>query len=151
MYMCRQAIAKAPLDAVDARGVAQKLQFLADSGVPLCRRSARLIEAVDDSTVEAYITAWRGKPVVSPPFITCMAVLPLQSTCAPEQSVDPRHPVLSTVVIGTEASGVFILSNTTFKVEQEWQMENVPSMMCTHGELGACISCTTAYRLDMLV
>lgn len=119
---------------MDACSIVNKLRSVADSGVTLCRRSSRLVEAADDSTAEAFISAWRDRPVVNPPFVTCIAVLHLQAPAAAGLAgAAPSQPVPSTVVVGTEASGVCILSNTTFKVEKEWQMENVPSMMCTHG------------------
>lgn len=123
------------MDAIDAGSVVDKLHSLVNAGVALCRRSARLVLTVDDSTAEAYITAWRGRPVVNPPFITAMTTLPLTKPSAAELAGGSNAPVQSTVIVATEAQGVLMLSNTSFKVEKEWQMESVPSMLCTHGAL----------------
>jgi Ciliary BBSome complex subunit 1 len=131
--MCRHAIASTPADALDAASVVQKLQSLAASGVKLCNRSARLVAAVDDSTAEAYIAAWRGRPVVTPPFVTAMVNLPLKDWSASGYGAGMNAKTPSTILVATEAQGVLLLSNTKFTVDNEWHMESVASMMCTHG------------------
>jgi hypothetical protein len=131
----RESMASTPIEAIDASSVTRKLQALAASGIKLCRRSERLLASEDDSTAQAYITAWRGRAVVTPPFVTAMVTLSLKYTGALNLDAAARAKIPSTIVVATEAQGILLLNNTNFTVTKEWYMDSVASMMCTHGGL----------------
>lgn len=144
---CRNIIAATPVDAIDSGAVIRQLQSLADVGVNLCRRSQRLIVAGDSSTADAYISAWRGRPVVNPPFITAIATLPLKLRGPLDAAKSPHWRAPSTLVVATESQHVVMLNNMSFKVDQQWYMDGVPSLLCTHGALLEARNTTYMYNV----
>jgi hypothetical protein len=103
-----------------------RLADLRTAGVPLCRRSLRLLACDDDVTAGAFFSAWAHLPLVATPYATCMAGIPLGL-------VEEGSP--STFFVGHEASGVCLVDNTTFAVSKSWQLDSVPVFMSATGLL----------------
>lgn len=119
-------VAIADAESREVVSVRTALQQLSDAGTPLCTRSQALLATPKDALTQDHLLAALKQPMQDPPAATCLACLPLVHH-------DVRSP--SCLVIGTEAGQLVLLDSTTMKPSAQWELEDTPALLATHGAL----------------